>query len=86
MSRLSGCTATSLATPQVYCTKEDSRERRKHDPTVRLRNRLEKTDGEFDELDREVHEIVEAALQFAQNGTDSATRRSPRSRTSWRSR
>ena len=25
---------------------------------------------EFDELDREVHEIVQAALEFAQNGTD----------------
>ena len=29
-----------------------------------------RTAREFDELDNEVHEIVEAALQFAQNGTD----------------
>ena len=55
---------------QVYRTKEDRENAASHDPIVRLRNRLELTDGEFDELDREVHEIVEAALQFAQNGTD----------------
>jgi acetoin:2,6-dichlorophenolindophenol oxidoreductase subunit alpha len=55
---------------QVYRTKEDREYAASHDPIERLRKRLELPDAEFEELDREVHEIVAAALEFAQNGTD----------------
>ena len=55
---------------QVYRTKEDRAEAAAQDPIVRLRERLSVADGEFEELDKEVIEIVEASVQFAKNGTD----------------
>jgi len=55
---------------QVYRSKEDREEAAANDPIDRLRSRLELSDGDFDALDAEVHEIVEAAVLFAENGTD----------------
>jgi pyruvate dehydrogenase E1 component alpha subunit len=57
--------------PQVYRSKEEQRDvREHHDPLTSLRAKLELGDEEFDELDREVTEIVEASVEFAKNGTD----------------
>ena len=59
-----------IGDPQVYRSKEDRQEAADHDPINRLRDRLGLGDDEFDEFDRQAHEIVDAALEFAQNGTD----------------
>ena len=57
--------------PQVYRSKEEQQDvREHHDPITLLRAQLELEDDEFDELDREVTEIVEASVEFAKNGTD----------------
>src|SRR5918999_2135464 len=39
---------------------------------AKLRERLEISDEEFEDLDREVTEIVESSVEFAKNGTDPA--------------
>jgi TPP-dependent pyruvate/acetoin dehydrogenase alpha subunit len=59
-----------IGDPQVYRSKEDRDDASDNDPIPRLRERLGLSDEEFDALDRESHEIVETALEFAQNGTD----------------
>jgi acetoin:2,6-dichlorophenolindophenol oxidoreductase subunit alpha len=59
-----------IGDPQVYRSKEDRDDASDNDPIPRLRERLGLRDEEFDALDREAHEIVDAALEFAQNGTD----------------
>jgi pyruvate dehydrogenase E1 component alpha subunit len=59
-----------IGDPQVYRSKEDRDDAADNDPIPRLRERLGLGDDEFDTLDREAHEIVDAALEFAQNGTD----------------
>jgi pyruvate dehydrogenase E1 component alpha subunit len=59
-----------IGDPQVYRSKEDRQEAADHDPINRLRDRLGLGDDEFDEFDRQAHEIVDDALEFAQNGTD----------------
>jgi pyruvate dehydrogenase E1 component alpha subunit len=59
-----------IGDPQVYRSKEDREDAASHDPIDRLRDRLSVDDEAFDTLDREAHEIVEAALVFAKNGTD----------------
>jgi acetoin:2,6-dichlorophenolindophenol oxidoreductase subunit alpha len=57
--------------PQVYRPKGELQELREtQDPIEKLRTRLELSDEEFEELDREVVETVEAAVEFAKNGTD----------------
>jgi len=57
--------------PQVYRAREEVREvRRTQDPVEKLRARLEATSEEWDEFEREVRELVEAAVEFARNGTD----------------
>ena len=56
--------------PQVYRSREDREEAAHNDPINRLRDRLGLGDDEFDDFDRQAHEIVDAALEFAQNGTD----------------
>ena len=57
--------------PQVYRPKEEVREvRAKHDPLPKLREKLEISDDDWDELDREVTELVEGSVEFAKNGTD----------------
>jgi TPP-dependent pyruvate/acetoin dehydrogenase alpha subunit len=59
-----------IGDPQVYRTKEDRDDAAAHDPIERLRDRLGVDDEVFEVLDRKAHEIVDAALEFAQNGTD----------------
>ncbi|HTZ04175.1 MAG TPA: thiamine pyrophosphate-dependent enzyme [Gaiellaceae bacterium] len=62
-----------IGDPQVYRPKEEARElRMTRDPITLLRTKLELSDAEFDELDAEVTEIVEASVEFAKNGTDPA--------------
>jgi TPP-dependent pyruvate/acetoin dehydrogenase alpha subunit len=57
--------------PQVYRPKEELPELREtEDPIEKLRERLGLTDAEFEELDRETTELVEASVEFAKNGTD----------------
>src|SRR3989449_4619765 len=66
--RLSG---DSIGDPQVYRSKEELAEARAtHDPLDHLRAKLELTDEEVEELDREVQEIVDASVEFAKAGTD----------------
>ena len=55
---------------QVYRSKEDRAEAAAQDPIVRLRERLSVSDEDWEALDTEVHGIVEAAVEFAKNGTD----------------
>jgi pyruvate dehydrogenase E1 component alpha subunit len=60
-----------IGDPQVYRSKEEQRDvREHHDPLTSLRTRLELSDEEFEEMDAEVQEVVEAAVEFAKNGTD----------------
>jgi pyruvate dehydrogenase E1 component alpha subunit len=57
--------------PQVYRAREEVREvRQTQDPIDKLRDRLTVPDEEWNELERDVAEIVEASVEFAQNGTD----------------
>jgi pyruvate dehydrogenase E1 component alpha subunit len=57
--------------PQVYRPKEEVKELREtQDPITKLREKLELSDEDFDELDREVQEIVDASVDFAKNGTE----------------
>jgi acetoin:2,6-dichlorophenolindophenol oxidoreductase subunit alpha len=60
-----------IGDPQVYRPKEELKELREtQDPLDKLRAELELGDDEFDELDREVTELVEGSVEFAKNGTD----------------
>jgi pyruvate dehydrogenase E1 component alpha subunit len=62
-----------IGDPQVYRDREEAKElRATRDPIEILRGRLAVTDEEFAEVDTEVTEIVEAAVEFAKNGTDPA--------------
>jgi acetoin:2,6-dichlorophenolindophenol oxidoreductase subunit alpha len=57
--------------PQVYRPKGELKELREtQDPITKLRAALDLSDEEFEELDREVTELVEGAVEFAKNGTD----------------
>ena len=57
--------------PQVYRDKEEFRETREtQDPIDHLRDKLGISDEEFEEVDREVTQIVEDSVEFAKNGTD----------------
>src|SRR6059036_818137 len=59
-----------IGDPQVYRSKEELQDvREHHDPLTLLRAKLELDDEEFDEVDREVTEIVEASVEFAKSGT-----------------
>jgi pyruvate dehydrogenase E1 component alpha subunit len=55
---------------QVYRTKEDRAAAAERDPIVQLRGSLEVSDEEWERLEAEVAEIVEASVEFAKNGTD----------------
>ena len=59
-----------IGDPQVYRSKEDRDDAAEHDPIPRLRDRLELSEEEFAAFDEHAHEIVDKALEFAQNGTD----------------
>ena len=57
--------------PQVYRPKEEVREvRATQDPLPKLREKLDISDDEWEELDREVTELVEGSVEFAKSGTD----------------
>jgi TPP-dependent pyruvate/acetoin dehydrogenase alpha subunit len=57
--------------PQVYRPKGELQELREtQDPLDRLRARLELSDEEVEALEREVHELVEASVEFSKAGTD----------------
>jgi pyruvate dehydrogenase E1 component alpha subunit len=57
--------------PQVYRPREEVREgRQTQDPLEKLRVKIETTQEEWDELEREVAGLVEAAVEFDRNGTD----------------
>ncbi|MGH3079881.1 MAG: thiamine pyrophosphate-dependent dehydrogenase E1 component subunit alpha [Gaiellaceae bacterium] len=60
-----------IGDPQVYRPKGELKELREtQDPLDKLRAELEISDDEFEELDREVTELVEGSVEFAKNGTD----------------
>ncbi len=60
-----------IGDPQVYRSKEELAETREtQDPIEHLRVKLELSEDEVEEIDREVQEIVEASVEFAKNGTD----------------
>jgi TPP-dependent pyruvate/acetoin dehydrogenase alpha subunit len=60
-----------IGDPQVYRDKEElKRLRENEDPIDKLREKIGLSDDEFEEVDREVHELVEAAVEFAKAGTD----------------
>jgi acetoin:2,6-dichlorophenolindophenol oxidoreductase subunit alpha len=57
--------------PQVYRDKDETKRiRETDDPLDKARSALELSDEEFEELDSEVQEVVDAAVEFAKNGTD----------------
>jgi acetoin:2,6-dichlorophenolindophenol oxidoreductase subunit alpha len=57
--------------PQVYRPKGEQQELREtQDPIVKLREKLDLSDDEFEALDREAREIAEASVAFAKAGTD----------------
>jgi pyruvate dehydrogenase E1 component alpha subunit len=57
--------------PQVYRDKDElPRLRETEDPITKLRQRLGLSDEEFEHMDREAHELVEASVEFAKAGTD----------------
>jgi acetoin:2,6-dichlorophenolindophenol oxidoreductase subunit alpha len=60
-----------IGDPQVYRPKEDQqRLRETEDPVDKLRAELDLSVDEFEELDKEVTELVEASVEFAKSGTD----------------
>ena len=59
--------------PQVYRDKEEVRELREtKDPIDKLRDKLELSNEEWEQLDKEITQVVEDAVEFAKNGTDPA--------------
>ena len=57
--------------PQIYRDKDEFHEVvETQDPIQKLRERSGISDEEYEELDREAHELVEAAVAFAKAGTD----------------
>jgi pyruvate dehydrogenase E1 component alpha subunit len=59
-----------IGDPQVYRTKDDRENAAHDDPIEHLRDRLGLSDDEFERFDKEAVEMVDAALEFAKNGTD----------------
>jgi len=60
-----------IGDPQVYRDKEELRELQEtSDPIELLREKLGLSDEEFESVDREVQELVDASVDFAKNGTD----------------
>jgi TPP-dependent pyruvate/acetoin dehydrogenase alpha subunit len=57
--------------PQVYRPKEEVRDLRKNqDPITKLRERLELSEEEWQQLDAEATKLAEASVEFAKEGTD----------------
>jgi pyruvate dehydrogenase E1 component alpha subunit len=62
-----------IGDPQVYRPKDEAKKlRATRDPIELLRAKISMPDAEFEEMDAEVTEIVEASVEFAKNGTDPA--------------
>jgi TPP-dependent pyruvate/acetoin dehydrogenase alpha subunit len=60
-----------IGDPQVYRPKNELKKLREtQDPVEKLRAALDISDEEFEELDREVTELVEGSVEFAKAGTD----------------
>src|SRR5215218_10244688 len=60
-----------IGDPQVYRPKGELEELREtQDPIKKLREKLGLSDEEFEDADREAHELVEASVEFAKAGTD----------------
>jgi pyruvate dehydrogenase E1 component alpha subunit len=55
---------------QVYRSKEDREEAAERDPIARLREKLEVTSDDWQALEDEVRDIVDASVAFAKAGTD----------------
>jgi acetoin:2,6-dichlorophenolindophenol oxidoreductase subunit alpha len=57
--------------PQVYRPKEEVRElRRTQDPITKLREKLELSEDEWNDLDAEATRLAEESVEFAKQGTD----------------
>jgi acetoin:2,6-dichlorophenolindophenol oxidoreductase subunit alpha len=57
--------------PQVYRPKEEVRDlRQNQDPITKLRERLELSEEEWQQLDAEATKLAEASVEFAKEGTD----------------
>ena len=57
--------------PQVYRPKEEVRElRQNQDPITKLRERIELSEEEWQQLDAEATKLAEASVEFAKQGTD----------------
>jgi acetoin:2,6-dichlorophenolindophenol oxidoreductase subunit alpha len=57
--------------PQVYRPKDEAKElRESRDPIELLRGELGVSDDDWESLDREIHEIVDASVEFSKAGTD----------------
>jgi TPP-dependent pyruvate/acetoin dehydrogenase alpha subunit len=62
-----------IGDPQVYRPKNEAKKLREtRDPIELLRAKIALPDADFEEMDAEVTEIVEASVEFAKNGTDPA--------------
>jgi TPP-dependent pyruvate/acetoin dehydrogenase alpha subunit len=60
-----------IGDPQVYRDKDElHRLQETADPIELLREKLGLSDAEFETLDQEVQELVEASVEFAKAGTD----------------
>jgi len=60
-----------IGDPQVYRPKDELQHLKEtQDPIDKLRAEIELSDEEFEELDNEVMELVEASVEFAKAGTD----------------
>ena len=69
-SRRTASSAITSAIHRSTAPRRSSRNERDADPLDHLRAKLELSDEEVEEIDREVQEIVEASVEFAKNGTD----------------
>ncbi|MEZ5101509.1 MAG: thiamine pyrophosphate-dependent dehydrogenase E1 component subunit alpha [Thermoleophilia bacterium] len=57
--------------PQVYRPKDEVKQlRQTQDPIDKLREKIGFAQDEWEELEREVHELVEGTVEFSKNGTD----------------
>jgi pyruvate dehydrogenase E1 component alpha subunit len=57
--------------PQVYRPKDEVKElREQQDPLDRVRAKLDLSDDDLEAIEREVDELVEGSVEFAQAGTD----------------
>ena len=60
-----------IGDPQVYRPKDEAKELREtQDPITKARERIGMSDEEFEELDREIHGIVDESVEFSKRGTD----------------